>query len=763
MRRSVALLAVLFFLASLASAQTKQTGNFTFSERGPVVGNLYRLGLQNDPAGIPVFTQALKDPDPAVREAAVAQLLFTHDERALDPVVAVVKDDSRVVRRLAIATLERIGSKQAVPALTEALSYRPPDYDFTLDRSGKRVRTFEILRPEERFNQLAAALALHKLGSDAGRATVLEILRNPASKNVQSMALQAVIEMDLKEAVPDCIRIAREWNYFGEDSSGLFALRALEKVADDTHRAEIVQLALDKNDALGMHAAMWTLALLVKFGDKDMADVFTRTLDKTREHEHILHCLRGIEKFKPEGAASLIVKNVLPPRQMNFVTNETVWLREFKIFQMGCETLAALQDKSVVPGIKQWYDYYSKPDDWFIYRLWLAWTLAELDDKSGLDALHTALSHDDPAVRRLAAKLLGKLGDKSSLPPLVAAIKKESEPYTFQVMKTSIASLGPVPQDREVLDLPAPPEPPVPADTYNKPRLIFFSFDDCATPEAMERITGLMEELASHDVRWAFTLYYAPISRFDWEYNRVLVQRCFDRGCEVENHTLYHNPDGRSVTSSNDEQLRGNIVACNNWLRTYIRGLDKVYRWKGGGGGFSRPGDSFRSWRDVAEILPEARFSTDIPEWWRQPTIPGFDTQAPPFHTDSPKVETPGRARLLTIQSLGDLRYDFDADTPDERIRAFVASFDYWYFNQPQTVMTVIGHDWPNAPVPDRYGNEMHWDILSGAIRQVLLDRKDRYPHARAMTDLELVHVFKKGADPLDLIARKVSLQTDVK
>ena len=97
---------------------------------------------------------------------------------------------------------------------------------------------------------------------------------------------------------------------------------------------------------------------------------------------------------------------------------------------------------------------------------------------------------------------------------------------------------------------------------------------------------------------------------------------------------------------------------------------------------------------------------------------------------------------------------------PDERIRAFAASFDYWYFNKPDSVMRIIGHDWPNSTIPDRPGNEVHWDILSGGIREVLLNQKDRWPMAHAMTDLELTHIFLMKTSPADIIQRKVHLQT---
>ena len=755
MRKTGLVLAGLLIVVSVVSAQARQTGHFTFEERGEVVGKLYRLGLENKPEHIPVFCEALKDKNSAVREVAIAQLVFTHDETAIKPVIGVMKDRSRRVRRSAIAVLERIGSKKAIPALKKALTYRPSDY-----------KKDESLRPEEYFNRLAAAMALHRLGSKAGRGTVLEALRNPSHKSVQAMALKAVIVMDMKKATSECIRIARDWEFFGEDSPGFFALRTIWHVADEKYREEIVEVARQKSSAIGMHAPIWSLALLVKFGDEDVADVFKQNISTTRSHEHLYQDILGLEKFKPEGSAELICKYVLPPKERDTKTGEIRWQREYKVFRMGCEALATIGDKSVVPEIRKYYGIYSKPDDWYYYRLWLAWTLARLGDEEGRDNLETALKHDDAAVRRIAAKLLVKLGDRNVVALLVEALKKETEPYTFKVMKAGIKQLGPV--SVEVRALPEPVEAPAPEDTYGKPRYFHMWFDDCATPGSLERFSNLVEEFASQDIRWVFTMAYAPLSRYDYEYNAVLVQRCFDRGCEITNHTLHHNPDGRGLRGSTDDQLRAEIGGCNNWISSHIRGADKIYRWYGGGGPLRRPGDPVRSWRDIREIASEANFAKDLSIWYRVPVFSGLDMFAPPFHLHPKNDRWAGfkeadRPWLVSPRCLGDLRYAYDAEDPAERIRSFAASFDYWYFNRPNRVLKIGGHDWPNAPIPDRPGNEVHWEILSGFLKEVLLNRKDRYRLIRPMTNLELAHIFKRKVDPEKLITREVHLQTDTK
>jgi hypothetical protein len=419
------------------------------------------------------------------------------------------------------------------------------------------------------------------------------------------------------------------------------------------------------------------------------------------------------------------------------------------IFHIAVEGVADLGDRSVLDRLMASYKQFSEPRDHFAYRLDLAYAIAALGDGFGLDELHKALGHEDAAVRRLAAKSLGKLGSPASPAPLTAAFAAEGEPSTFLAMKAALAKLG-APAD--VLARPVPPAPPAPADTYNKARYLHVTFDDCTTVESMERFVGLIEEMASQDVRWAPVMYVAALSRHDFEYVTMILQRCFDRGCEIENHSLHHNADGMRINARTADEVRLDCGGCTNWLHGNIMGCDRIYSWRSGGSGFARPGDPTMSREEMRELTREAFWAKNISYNWRAVEKAYPDYFALPYHFL-------GGSTVVSTQVLGDLNYDYEADTVEEGVNAFVESLDAWYFNQPETVFDVSGHDWPNSSIPVRVGHEMHWDILSGFLREVLLNRRDRYPLLYSMTALEVLHVNQRGLTPEEILTQAVHLQ----
>jgi HEAT repeat protein len=737
-----------FATAEVVVPRNHSNHSFTFEERGEIVSRLYRLGLENKPEHIPVFCAALASEDALVQEAAIKQLVFTHDDSVIEPVTNLMQDPSTVVRRCAIAVLEKVGSQKAVPALREALSYVPP-----LAGTHSEADAQPPLRQEEYFNRLAAALALHRLGYDDGAGMVLALLKERHTHPVLQMAIKAALVMELEEATPDLIAIARKCESFGEDSPGFHALRALRIMGDPSYGEEILQLAMDKYQTPGGFVKIETLHLMVELGDERVLPIFRAHLEAPEdwiEHDYLI--VEGLRKLRPPDAAPLLVEGILTPSEVDPSTGEIQHRTASRVFQLAAMGVVEAGDATVLPDLKVLYRQYRAPVDHFPFRLYLAYAMAGLGDSFGLDELFAALRHEDAAVRRISAKLLGLLRSPRSLEPLTAALEKETDRAAFKSTIASLRQMASLTPD--LAARPTPPEPPVPVDIYGKPRYVHFTFDDCNTIEAMERFVGLMEELAQQGVRWVYTMYVAANARHDFEYLTVLLQRCFDRGCEIENHTLHHNPDGQHIMARTPDEVRLDIGGGANWLHSHIMGLDKMYAWKAGGGGFRRPGDPTLTREDVWRLGQEAYWAKDVAydsyggrgnETFR------MDLYAPPYH--------PLSALLRSPRGTGDLYCQYDADTAAELINAYVSSFDCWYFSNPEQVLVISGHDFPNSPIPIRIGHSKHWDVLSGFIREVLVSRRDHYPQAYSVTALELCHVEQRGLTPDDILNREEHLQ----
>lgn len=749
------LAALMVVTTACAATVNHPIRTFTFEERGEAVAKLYRLGLENNPENIPVFCEALKSDDVDVRTAAVAQLVFTHDDSAVGPVIAVMKDPSTTVRRYAIACLERIGSPGAIPALSEALTFVPPAPEGRDARGGQPRREAASapspITKYEYFNRLAAAMALFRLGSNDGAETVLTVLKEPHENPVLQMAIRAAITMDLKQATPTLIAMAQQCTSFGEDSPGFHALRALRIIGDPAYSKDIVRLVEEKFDTPGGFVKLEGLHNLLIFGDKSAAPIFMRwATDPDIWSEHQALVAAGLQKFAPPGAAAVIVKNFLARTRVNGLTGETRSWTESRVFQLSAMAVADLGDKSVLSDLRKCYDIYSEPVDYFPLRLYIAYAMAKLGDSFGLGELEVGLQHEDAGVRRMSAKLLGMSGLQQSADSLTAAFKKESDPSAFGTMKASLEQLGAL--SAEVKALPVPPEPKPPVDANRQPRYVTFTFDDCNTIEAMERYIGLMEGLASQNVRWVFTMYVAPNARDDFEYLALLLQRGYDRGCEIENHTLHHNPEGQAMNARTEDAIRLDIGGGQNWLHSHIMGLDKIYTWKGGGGGFRRPGDPTLDRQTLNQLAQERYMPRDITYGWAGLTRFAPDLYAPPYHDM--------KSEPRSDWSMGELDLEYNAESVQEREDAIVSSYDAWYFKYPADQVFIIGsHDFTKSPILMRFGHEKEWDIFSGFIREVLLDRRDRYPEAYCMTALELRHITRAGATPSDLLNRTTQLQ----
>ncbi|NLW49686.1 MAG: hypothetical protein GXY85_02440 [Candidatus Brocadiaceae bacterium] len=746
----------LFFGAreAVAAANHPNRG-FTFEDRGPEVALLYRLGLENRPEHVAVFCEALKSDDLDVRRAAIAQLVFTHDESALDAALAAMEDESSWVRRGAIAVLSKLGDRRAVPALEKALNFVPPPPAPPGSGPGlwwwKRIGPESSLRDEEYFNRLAAALALHRLGSEAGVPTVLSVLAGQYPRPVVQMAAQYAVLMDLRQATDELLRIAGECEVFGEDSPGLFAIRALRIMGDPARRERIVQLARDKIRLPGGFIRMEALHVLLEHGDASVLPLVREVIEDEgnwREHQRLITEIIG--KLRPDDGAVLLTRHYLTAPEREPAADRGGDSVNDGVFRRAAEVVAALGDVRVLNELKAVYGRLKEPADVFHRRLYLAYALAALDDPFGRGELLEALGHGDAGVRRLAARLLGRLGVADAVPPLAAALAAEADRATALAMQSALRTLD---APAAAVDRPLPPVPPAPADTYGQPRFLHVSFDDCTTIESMERFVGLIEELAARDVRWAPRMYVACLSRHDFEYCTMLLQRCFDRGCEFENHSLHHNPDGQALWARTADEVRLDCGGGANWLHGNIMGCDRLYHWKSGGGGFERPGDPRIHRETLRQVSREVYWARDIDYNWRDEVEKVHpDRYAPPYHP-----ATPGAVRSLIVT--GDLGYGYEGEPAREVIDAFVDSLEHWYFHQPEAVFSLEGHDWPSSPVPIRIGFEKHWEVLSGFLREVLLNRRERYPLLYSMTALEVLHVRRRGLTPEEILDVRMHLQ----
>jgi HEAT repeat protein len=82
-------------------------------------------GQKGTPALMSALTELLRNPDPAVRQAAVHALLLIDGQDSLPALSASVMDDDPMVRQWAVAALGETGNARAGPLLLERLRHDP--------------------------------------------------------------------------------------------------------------------------------------------------------------------------------------------------------------------------------------------------------------------------------------------------------------------------------------------------------------------------------------------------------------------------------------------------------------------------------------------------------------------------------------------------------------------------------------------------------------------------------------------------------------
>jgi HEAT repeat protein len=96
----------------------------------------------------------LTNADPDVRASAPVKLGYSHDDRAVDPLIAALDDEYRKVRFLAALALSMLNAKPALPRLLRALAE-----DAEGDVRMQCVHAISSIAPGECFDALAEALA----------------------------------------------------------------------------------------------------------------------------------------------------------------------------------------------------------------------------------------------------------------------------------------------------------------------------------------------------------------------------------------------------------------------------------------------------------------------------------------------------------------------------------------------------------------------------------------------------------------------------
>jgi HEAT repeat protein len=165
--------------------------------------NIAALEAKRDTQGL---IKALSYKDPIVRIAAADALAPLRDPLAVEPLVALLKDDNAGVRRAAVAALSARGGFRVVDPLVGELS--DPDYDV---RSAASTAVYRRLMTDpDQDARRATAVALGKIRDSGGVEPLIRAI-NDADEGVSLAAIRALQAIgDVRAVLPLVVAQARE-------------------------------------------------------------------------------------------------------------------------------------------------------------------------------------------------------------------------------------------------------------------------------------------------------------------------------------------------------------------------------------------------------------------------------------------------------------------------------------------------------------------------------------------------------------------------
>jgi HEAT repeat protein len=380
------------------------------------------------------LAHALRDPDPAVRKAAIERFgpLLAEGPASVQ---AVMRDEDWQVRRAAVGALAANPNRELLDAVIAAL--RDGHHDFSLlssaigllEATGMNAADalIELLRSDDADVRIQAALALGlQSGTDVVQALVAA-LEDP-DRNVRFHAIESLGRLGAADAVAPLSAMAAEADFF----LAYPAIEALVKINDPSAAPRIVS-RLDDADL--RDAAADALGVL---GDEDTVGPLVGHLEHAGAPVgSIVGALASIHARYEEtsgagGRIEDLTRRLLTPRGTQAVL-------DFVPVASGVELRSALLvlswtgTASVAEALARLLGEAAVPHD-------VVETLVRFGSPI-LGVLIGQLQRGSIDTRRAAAVALGRLGDRTAVPALITMLE-EGETSLLPVIATALARLG---------------------------------------------------------------------------------------------------------------------------------------------------------------------------------------------------------------------------------------------------------------------------------------------------------------------------------
>ncbi len=430
-----------------------------------------------------MLSRKVKDPDPAVRQAALEELGNIGSKRDVELIASALSDERSAVRKAAAQALKKIGDPRAVEALASGLAddkLPGPGWqtEFVVAlESFNDPRAVEPLinslnHPQAKVRR-ASASALGKLKNPASIPALIAAIKDPDA-DVAREAGDALAKIG-QSAVPDLLRILETERGYPQN----IAAEALGIAGDPVAIPALIEALKEKDSYLQITVAK----ALARFNDPRVISPLIEALDESstaaffygvREEAEMSLIKMGPTAVQPLidalhsrfGQSRVFVAKMLgqipDPRSfeplVSVLSDPNADVRKAAIY-----SLAAIEKRRAIDPILPLLDDPDAPTrrvaaetlvkiGWEIksdvhQAKYLAalgkYTDALAVGDCGIEALLSLLHDDDDGVRKTVSRVLGRTGDSRVLQSLQSAALKETKPEIQKNVIEALEAAGP--------------------------------------------------------------------------------------------------------------------------------------------------------------------------------------------------------------------------------------------------------------------------------------------------------------------------------
>ncbi|MGD2179902.1 HEAT repeat domain-containing protein [Lusitaniella coriacea] len=318
---------------------------------------------------------------------AVRRLAELDDPRAIDPLVAALRDRASYVRAAAIEALGKLGDTRAIEPLIRCLR----DRDVRVCNDSARV--------------------LGELGDRKAIEPLIQLLRRDKYSSRASGAIAALGKFKEPRIIDDLLGILHQRHKDSTPNYGFLAIRenlvsTLAAIEEPRTTEALIEILRDseivwKSPNLGYNATLPTIIqALLQRGDSRLPDLLKQWLQDS-DCEVRRAMFYAINRVSDPSLNDLLILGL---------SEEDLWVRKM--------TIEALGKHQTVEAVSALISILKDTDEDIKIRLLTIRALENNQNIAALEALIEILQDENDRVRGTAAFILRKIGDKRAIEPL---------------------------------------------------------------------------------------------------------------------------------------------------------------------------------------------------------------------------------------------------------------------------------------------------------------------------------------------------------